>query len=166
MKITISLLFLVLFANYAAGQKTIDELLLHYNTRSIPYLSVDELRMYQMNDTVVILDTREPEEFNVSHLNSAINVGYNEFSSEDEKLQKINKNAQIIVYCSVGIRSETIGDKLKKAGFKNVKNLYGGIFEWKNKGYPVIDTTGIETEKVHAFSKHWSKYLQAGKPIY
>ena len=66
----------------------------------------------------------------------------------------------------MGIRSEQIGEKLKKAGFTNVKNLYGGIFEWKNKDYPVIDTTGNETEKVHTFSKMWSKYLHAGKPVY
>ncbi|SRX54362.1 putative adenylyltransferase/sulfurtransferase MoeZ [Aequorivita sp. CIP111184] len=142
------------------------ELLQTYNTRSIPYISVEELRMLQMNDSVVILDSREPNEFNVSHIASAKNVGFNDFSLEEKQLQKLKKNAPIIVYCSVGIRSEQIGEKLKKAGFTNVKNLYGGIFEWKNKDYPVIDSTGIETENVHTFSKMWSKYLHAGNPIY
>jgi len=33
------------------------------------------------------------------------------------------------VYCSLGIRSEVIAKKLKKAGYTNVFNLYGGIFE-------------------------------------
>lgn len=47
-----------------------------------------------------------------------------------------------------------------------MKNLYGGIFEWKNKEYPVIDSTGRETENVHTFSKMWSKYLNAGNPVY
>ena len=119
-----------------------------------------------MNDTVIIIDAREPAEFKVSHLESAINIGFNDFSSEVKLLQKLNKNIPIIVYCSLGIRSEGMGEKLKKSGFTNVKNLYGGIFEWKNAGYPVIDSTGTETENVHTFSKMWSKYLHAGNPIY
>ena len=47
-------------------------------------------------------------------------------------------------------RSEKIGKKLKKLGFKNVVNLYGGIFEWVNSGYPVYDSKG-ETEKIHPY---------------
>lgn len=143
-----------------------DDLLQTYNTRSIPYISVEGLRMLQVNDSVVILDAREPNEFSVSHIASAKNVGFNEFSSEEKQLKKLKKNTPIIIYCSVGIRSEQIGEKLKKAGFTDIKNLYGGIFEWKNKDYPVIDSTGIETENVHTFSKMWSRYLHAGNPVY
>ncbi|WP_026450370.1 rhodanese-like domain-containing protein [Aequorivita capsosiphonis] len=158
------LLFLIAVNGFA--QSKLDALLQTYNTRSIPYISVEGLRMLQINDTVEILDAREPAEFNVSHIPSAKNIGFNTFSSEEGQLQKIKKNTPIIVYCSVGIRSEQIGEKLKKAGFTNVKNLYGGIFEWKNKDYPVIDSTGVETENVHTFSKMWSRYLQAGNPVY
>ncbi|MDN3724834.1 rhodanese-like domain-containing protein [Aequorivita sp. SDUM287046] len=143
-----------------------DKLLKQYNNQSIPYISVGELRMLQMNSVVMILDPREPDEYSVSHLKSAKNVGYNHFSTNDKNLQYLDKGATVIVYCSVGIRSEKIGEALKKAGFTTVKNLYGGIFEWINKGYPVIDSTGIETENVHAFSQHWSKYLQAGNLVY
>ncbi len=166
MKNIFSILLFVFAANFATGQKSLDKLLKTYNSQSIPYISVEELRMLQMNDTVVILDTRETNEFLVSHIASSINVGFNDFSSEEEQLQQLGKSAPIIVYCSVGIRSEQIGEKLKKAGFTNVRNLYGGIFEWKNKNYSVIDSTGVETENVHTFSKMWSKYLQAGNPIY
>lgn len=143
-----------------------DELLKTYNTRSIPYISVEELRMMQMNDSVIILDSREQREFQVSHIQSAKNVGFNDFTSEGKQLQQLKKDSPIIVYCSVGIRSEQIGEKLEKAGFTNVKNLYGGIFEWKKKNYPIIDSTGTDTENVHTFSKMWSKYLHAGNPIY
>lgn len=160
------LTLLFLMATSSIAQKNVDELLEAYNTRSVPYMSVEELRMFQMNDAVTILDAREPEEFAVSHIKSAINVGYNDFTSEEKQLQNLNKNIPVVVYCSVGIRSEKIGEKLKKAGFTKVKNLYGGIFEWKNKGYPVFDSAGKETENVHAFSKHWSQYLNAGKPVY
>lgn len=148
------------------AQNKLDNLLQTYNTRSIPYISVEELRMLQMNDSVVILDAREPVEFAVSHIASAKNIGFNDFTSQEKQIEKLNKNMPIVIYCSVGIRSEDIGEKLKKEGFTNVKNLYGGIFEWKNKDYPVIDSTGKETENVHTFSKRWSKYLHSGKAVF
>ncbi len=166
MKTIFSTLIFLLIVFSAGAQKSYVELLEQYNTQSIPYISVEELRMLQMNDSVIILDAREPKEFVVSHIASAKNVGFNDFTSEEKQLQNLTKNTSIIVYCSVGIRSEKIGEKLKKAGFTNVKNLYGGIFEWKNKDYPVIDSTGRRTENVHTFSKRWSKYLHAGNPIY
>ncbi len=166
MKVILAFIICVCFVEPAISQKSIDKLLERYNTKSISYISVEELRMFQMNDNVTILDAREPEEFKISHLKSAINVGFNDFTSEENQIQKLKKNTPIIIYCSVGIRSEQIGEKLKKAGFTNLKNLYGGIFEWKNKGYPIIDSEGKETENVHTFSKMWSKYLTAGNPVY
>ncbi len=166
MKKLFSILFLVFVTGSAIGQKSIDKLLKTHNSQSIPYVSVEELRMLQMNNSAVILDAREPNEFLVSHIPYSKNIGFDNFSSEQKQLQKLNKDALIVVYCSVGIRSEQIGEKLKKVGFTNVKNLYGGIFEWKNKDYPVIDSTGIETNNVHTFSKTWSKYLHTGNPVY
>jgi len=148
------------------AQNSLGKLLQQYNTRSIPYISVEELRMMQMNDSVNILDAREQNEFNVSHIASAVFIGFNDFSSEDTILNTFDKNKPIIVYCSLGIRSEEIGEKLIKAGFIHVENLYGGIFEWKNKGYPVLDSFNKETENVHAFSKPWSKWLKKGIPVY
>ena len=93
-------------------------------------------------------------------------MGYNDFSSEEISDSIQNKNMPLIVYCSLGIRSEEIGEKLKKAGFTNVKNLYGGIFEWKNAGYPVINSEGKETDSIHTFSKAWSKWLLKGQKVY
>ncbi|MBT8318930.1 MAG: rhodanese-like domain-containing protein, partial [Gramella sp.] len=82
------------------------------------------------------------------------------------KVKKIDKDQKIVVYCSIGVRSENIGVKLIKAGYKNVENLYGGIFDWKNKDFPVVDALGKSTEEVHAYSKHWSKWLRNAEKIY
>ena len=163
--ITISLL--VLFISVSAkAQKTLDVLLSASNNESIPYISVEEFSRIQGSDSILILDSREWEEFDVSHIASAKYVGFNSFSSEEFSDEISDKNIPIIVYCSLGIRSEDIGEKLSNKGFTNVKNLYGGIFEWKNKGYPVIDSEGNETENVHAFSKIWGRWLKKGTKIY
>lgn len=159
------LLFLFKFGLMNA-QESLDKLLSKYNSHSTPYISVEELKMQNANEKVFILDAREVEEFKVSHLKNSIYVGYNNFSAEKVTSKILDNNAPIVVYCSLGIRSETISEKLKDAGYTNVKNLYGGIFEWKNKGYSVYDSTNTETQKIHAFSKHWAKYLNKGEKVY
>jgi 3-mercaptopyruvate sulfurtransferase SseA len=55
---------------------------------------------------------------------------------------------------------------LNSKGFNNVYNLYGGIFEWKNLGYPVYDSNGAETENVHVYSEEWCVWLKNGNKIY
>lgn len=166
MKSLIFFIIYVVLSGTAFGQDSLKEVLDRQNSHSIPYISVEELAMFQKKGNTTILDAREKKEFDVSHIPSAKNVGFDHFDSEDKQLQQINKEAQIVVYCSIGIRSEKIGERLKKLGFANVKNLYGGIFEWKNKGYEVVDSTAQRTENTHVFSKKWSKWLHAGNPIY
>jgi rhodanese-related sulfurtransferase len=114
----------------------------------------------------IILDSRELKEYEVSHISNAIHVGYDHFNIETVTTQITDKAKTIVVYCSVGIRSENIGEQLKKAGFTNVYNLFGGIFEWKNKGNIVYDSKEEETDKVHTFSKLWSKWLKEGEKVY
>ena len=117
----------------------------------------------------LILDSREKKEFEVSHLRNAQYIGFEEFDNLVlEKLSSdlsADKNRLIVVYCSIGVRSEIIGKKLMKHGFTNVYNLYGGLFEWVNKGGSVFHN-GIQTQKVHAYSKKWSRYLTKGIKIY
>ena len=144
--------------------ETLSELLKMYNERSVPYISVQELAMPKTD--AIILDTREMKEYNVSHLKDAIYVGYDFFEVDSIQQMLPNKDSQIVVYCSLGIRSEDIAEKLKKAGYTNVYNLYGGIFEWKNNDFTIYDSEEKETENVHTFNKVWSKWLTKGEKIY
>jgi rhodanese-related sulfurtransferase len=110
---------------------------------------------------VLVLDARERSEYDVSHLPNALFIGYNNF--EKKALDTIPKDKPIVVYCSIGYRSEKIGEKLKKMGYTKVYNLYGSIFEWLNQGYPVVDKNGQATNKVHTFNKAWSRWVEEGK---
>ncbi len=158
------ILFLVVSAT-TFGQKKLDKLLNKWNKRNVPYMSVETLALPKTD--AILLDAREQKEFEVSHLKNAICVGYNKFRLK-ETIAKLpeDKNVKIVVYCSLGIRSETVAYKLIQAGYTNVFNLYGGIFEWKNANFQVVDTLGKPTEKVHTFNKDWSKWLKKGKKVY
>jgi rhodanese-related sulfurtransferase len=162
------LLKFFIFFSFLNGfsQSSVQELLNNLNKHSVPYISVEELMVSQQKEKVVLLDAREPEEFNVSHLKNAISVGYKHFSSEEIQQKIKNKDQKIIVYCSLGVRSENIGEKLEKMGYTNVHNLFGGIFEWKNNNFSVYNNQEEKTEKVHAFSKKWGKWLKNAEKVY
>jgi len=158
---------IILFIGFtASAQKTLDQTLKKYNKNNVPYISATELRMLQAQENVIIIDSREQKEFDVSHISSAIFVGYDHFSMEEFSETIPEKDTPIVVYCTLGIRSEITADKLVKAGYTNVRNLYGGICEWKNKDFKVIDSTNTETQNVHTFNKQWSKWLLHGKQVY
>ncbi len=160
MKKTILLLFISI---NCYSQKTISEILNQFNKKSVNYISVNELKEKQ---NIILFDTREYGEFMTSHIENAEFVGFKKFSEKKIKQNYKNLNAIIVVYCSLGVRSEKIGEKLLRMGYKNVFNLYGGIFEWKNQNQPVYDSENHETENVHGFSKEWSIYLLKGKKVF
>lgn len=158
------LLFLILISSSVFSQNKLTDLLKQYNTESIPYIYVDSLQTISKN--IILLDAREKKEFTVSHIKGAKFVGYDTFNLKKTIKNLPNKNAKIVVYCSLGIRSEDVAEKLKKAGYTNVLNLYGGIFEWKNNGNNVVNMKEKSTEKVHTFNKDWSQWLLKGEKIY
>src|SRR3989339_365509 len=86
-------------------KQTLDSLYKH----TVPVITIDEfIKIDKYN--LHILDTREEDEFMVSHIKNARHVG--NFWFDMRKVYDIPKNSTIVVYCSVGIRSEKIGEKL------------------------------------------------------
>jgi len=117
--------------------------------------------LLQKNPKATILDTRSTNEYNVSHLKNAKLIDYDNFSLD--QVAGLDKNEKIFVYCSIGVRSENIGDKLKKAGFTKVYNLFGGIFNWANNGHEIVDSSGKKTTKVHGYNTIWGKWINTSK---
>jgi rhodanese-related sulfurtransferase len=126
----------------------------------VPEVSAKQLAEMK---NVVVLDARAKKEFEVSHIKNATWVGYEDFDLE--RLGRIPRNSRIVVYCSVGYRSEKVTEKLLKAGYSDVSNLYGGIFEWVNEGLPLCNESG-PTENIHAFDRTWGVWLRKGKKVY
>ncbi len=123
---------------------------------SVPVMSVHELKQMEKSD-ILLLDAREIEEYETSHIQGAQYFGYEK--PNFESLSDIDKEKTIVLYCSIGYRSEKIGEKLQEIGFSNVYNLYGSIFEWSNAGYPIYDKENVETKQIHTYNKKWSKWV-------
>ncbi|MBX2981145.1 MAG: rhodanese-like domain-containing protein [Flavobacteriales bacterium] len=126
-----------------------------------PVIDVPQLAK---NPKVMLLDARPKEEFDVSHMAKARRVGYDDFDMA--KVKDLPKDTAIVVYCSVGYRSGKVTEKLLKAGFTNVRNLYGGIFEWVNTGRTVVDDSGKPTDRIHAYDKNWSRWVLKREKVY
>jgi len=130
--------------------------------KTVPFISSTELK--NNYNQYIILDSRELNEYKVSHLENSIWVGYDDFNI-NTTVNRLTPNQPIVIYCSIGYRSERIGEKLLKKGY-TVYNLYGGIFEWKNNDNLILDNSGTSTNQVHCFNQEWSKWLIKGEKKY
>ncbi len=147
--------------SYGVKSKSLKAVLNTLLSDDVPKISVANAAAKK---EVIFLDAREEEEFAVSHLPAAHFVGYKNFSIDS--LTSIPKDKDIIIYCSVGKRSDGIAKKLIAGGYSRVHNLFGGIFEWANQGKPVY-RDGKRTKQVHAYNKFWGQWLEAGaKKVY
>jgi len=134
---------------------TFHEKVLQTLSLTIPVMDVAELHNFQ--NEVYIFDAREKEEYEVSHIPGARYIGYR--SMDWNALEGVPQDATIVVYCSIGYRSEKIGEQLKAKGFANVHNLYGSIFEWANRGYRLVEKSDRPTTNIHTYNKNWSKWV-------
>lgn len=125
---------------------------------SVPVISTDILfNSISCQLDWVLLDSRELAEFEISHLPNAKWVGHSDFSML--RVSHIPKNVKVVVYCSIGVRSENIADKLMAAGFSNVWNLYGGIFTWANEYKVLVKQNQKSTLAVHGYNQKWARLL-------
>ena len=87
--------------------------------------------------SAIILDVRQPEEFDEGHLAQAINLDWLDQTVFINGLAKLNKQKTYYVYCRSGRRSQAAAGKLKAEGFQ-VIDLKGGYLHWVEVGMPVV----------------------------
>lgn len=104
----------------------------------------------------VLLDVRTEEEWGVSHLSGARRVDPN--ASVEEVASGMPKETPIVTYCAVGYRSGAVATKLREAGFTNVWNVEGSIFQWANEHRPLVREDQPVTT-VHPYSSLWGRLL-------
>lgn len=125
---------------------------------AVNWVTVDTLARWLARppaERPVLLDAREVEEFEVSHLPGAIRI-----DPDTPDLARVPPtDAEIVVYCSVGYRSAAVAQRLMEAGRRRVFNLEGGIFAWANSGRPVV-ARGRRVSRVHPYDEIWGRLLR------
>lgn len=116
--------------------------------KTITELSVEEARnLSAATPDLVLLDVREPDEYQAGHLPQAVNIprGVLEFqvaahpalACEPGAPELARFERPICVYCRSGGRSALAAATLANMGFTNVKSLSGGFVEWQAKELPI-----------------------------
>jgi rhodanese-related sulfurtransferase len=129
---------------------------------TVPQLTTAALRAW-LADVArvqpVLLDSRLRAEFAVSHLKDARHAP--DIATALRMLEGRAKDTPIVVYCSVGVRSSALAERLMREGFRVVSNLEGSIFEWANLGYPIY-LGAVPVSKVHPYNDNWGRLLKRG----
>lgn len=95
-------------------------------------LSPQQAVVKMNDDSLVIIDVREPHEFVESHIEQATNIALSKFDESLTNLER-NKTKPIIIVCQNGTRSAAAAKKLTKAGFEKVSVLIGGMDSWRSE---------------------------------
>ena len=135
------------------GFEPLDERLSSMVTADSASISPAEAEQLQ---NAIYLDAREPEEYAVSHLPAARSLGYKH--PDYSVLDGIDPATPLVVYCTIGYRSERMAEELKSRGFDHVYNLYGSIYAWILSGKPIVDQSG-ETRQIHTYNRKWGIFL-------
>jgi len=103
-----------------------------------------------------IIDVRTPEEFKGGAIENAQNFNWNssEFSS---KIEHLDKNLPVFVYCLSGGRSAAASQALLDNGYKEIYELEGGIMAWNNAGLPLA---GAQVAKEGMSMEDFNKLLK------
>ncbi|MEA3383060.1 MAG: rhodanese-like domain-containing protein [Campylobacterota bacterium] len=113
-------------------------------TTNIPQIEPEEL--YILDKKLLLIDVREPEEFSSGYINAhnhlTIPRGKLEFAAIKKIAIDYGHDAKIVTYCYKGPRGALAACQLKKMGFKNVKNLNGGLLNWLEKGNTIKSYLG------------------------
>jgi rhodanese-related sulfurtransferase len=106
-------------------------------TGSIEQVDAGQFKKLTESPNALILDVRTAAEVAEGHLPNAVNIDIygSDFMA---KVQQLPKDREILVYCTVGARSQQAADILSKQGFAKVYNLDGGIVAWQRNGFEVV----------------------------
>lgn len=103
----------------------------------IEEITPDQIKEKQDSNTdFVLLDVREQDEWQQSHIAGASYLGKGVLERDIEQ-EYPNTDKEIVLYCGGGYRSALAADNLQKMGYRNVKSLAGGFRSWIEAGYPI-----------------------------
>jgi phage shock protein E len=83
-----------------------------------------------------VIDVRTPKEFSSGHIDGAVNMHVYD-ANFTQRVDTLDKNKTVYVYCKAGGRSAEAVDTLKAKGFVHIVELQGGMDAWNEAGKPV-----------------------------
>lgn len=110
------------------------------NQDAVPEITATELNQrLGADDVPVLVDVREPHEPAIADLpqHGQVLIPTGEFM---HRMSELDPEAEVVLYCRSGQRSEWAAKLLLEAGFSSVLNLRGGVLAWKEEVDPTLQS--------------------------
>lgn len=92
-------------------------------SKKVNVIQWNEIEALRKQPDTIIIDTRTEDEYNMGHIEDAINIPLDELRN---RISEIPSNKTLLLYCAVGLRGYIASRILSQSGYKNVFNLSGG----------------------------------------
>ncbi len=102
-----------------------------------PKVAYDIIKKNKGNKNFIIIDVRQPNEYNQGHIQNAILINYYSKNFK-EQIAKLDRDKIYVIYCRSGSRSGRTLKLMKQLNFKTVYNIYGGIMNWERENLPIV----------------------------
>ncbi|MEW8986142.1 MAG: rhodanese-like domain-containing protein [Bacillus sp. (in: firmicutes)] len=96
-------------------------------TKGVKQITTSQLKSYLDNKNIQFIDVLTPGEYKGNHIRQFKNIPLHQLN---QKLGDLSKEKEVVVICQSGMRSNNASKILKKAGFKSVINVKGGMSAW------------------------------------
>jgi molybdopterin/thiamine biosynthesis adenylyltransferase/rhodanese-related sulfurtransferase len=104
-------------------------------------------------DGSVIVDVREPDEWQEGHLPGALHIPRGNLESRIEALVP-EKDRDLIVYCAGGSRSAFAAKTLSELGYQSVRSVSGGFSDWKRNGFDYVTPRVLTPAQRSRYARH------------
>jgi sulfur-carrier protein adenylyltransferase/sulfurtransferase len=104
-------------------------------------------------DAPVLVDVREPDEWDEGHIPGAVHVPRGHLESRIEQVAP-DRARPMLVYCAGGSRSAFAAKTLEELGYEHVTSLAGGYTDWKRNGFPTQLPQTLDPEQRARYSRH------------
>ncbi len=101
----------------------------------------------------VILDVREPDEFEEGALRNAVHIPRGHLEAQVEG-RLLDKDASVVVYCAGGVRSAFAVQTLEQLGYTNALSMDGGFGRWKDEGRDWAKPLTLTPEQNNRYKRH------------
>src|SRR3954452_15436884 len=101
----------------------------------------------------VVLDVREPDEYEQGALPGALHIPRGHLESQIEN-KVLDRDTPIVAYCAGGTRSAFAADTLQQLGYTNVSSVVGGFNKWKNEGRAWSAPKTLSPDQRNRYSRH------------
>jgi rhodanese-related sulfurtransferase len=102
---------------------------------------------------VQLFDVRTAAEYRTGHLPNALQADYNNKQEFFDRVQYLDKDKPVYIYCLVGGRSAAAAKWMRNNGFSKVIDLAGGVNAWKQAGKPLEGAEAVKQMAMNTFSQ-------------